>query len=606
MGGQAKQVRGLVLGSGVATTLVIWVPLMDPVQLPKMFLGGILAFWILGLLLSGFISSKEKKLSLGQWSVMSFAVGLLIAGAFTDVRYRALFGTFGRFSGGFFYLILAILCFAAMSSFNSNSVPRFRLILIILGSLMSFHGILENTGHEPFNWSYLYSPLVGTVGNPDFYSGLMGACAVAVAWFVLMTRKNSLRALATLLMVVQFYLIYKTHSVQGLVAFAVGISLLAITRLWQWKKQFGISAAVLSGVAGLFAVLGILNIGPLSSFLAKGSVNSRFDYWRAAFGMFKSHPIVGVGLDRFGEYYGQYSPQIQTVQGQMTDNAHNVFLQLLATGGLVLFIPYLFLLIVIGWTGFRAILRNKGVNQMTLMGVFSIWFSFLAISSVSIDNLGSTCWFWITGGLLYAISNPTVEEGSKHGKSEVKIKQTGRKAASKQELSYLAPVISLTLSLFFLLVTLPVIKSFSALAQLSGNRQSLDAAQYVEKAKTDVLIQPSNIDTLGQVASLVGGLPNYDLAIELSKSLNEKDPRSFYGNMVSAISYEKKSEFIEAIPFRIRLMEIDKWNTISMVELVKDYVAVADMANARLIATKISRLYPGSDAAKTAAGLVNA
>ena len=71
------------------------------------------------------------------------------------------------------------------------------------------------------------------------------------------------------------------------------------------------------------------------------------------------------------------------------------------------------------------------------------------------------------------------------------------------------------------------------------------------------------------------------------------------------MGYEGKKAYSYAIPFRVRLMEIDKWNTASMVELVKDYVGSGDLVNARLIATKISNLYPGSDAAKTAAGLVN-
>ena len=604
-GGQASQTRGLVLGAGVATTLIVWTSLADPVQLPKLFLVGLLSAWVLGVIIVGSVSGREKKFSLGQWSVLAFIVGLLVAGLLTDVKYRALFGTVARSNGGLSYLALATLCVAAMMSFNLHSVLQLRLGMIVIGIVMTFHGLLENSGHDPFPWENLYSPIVGTLGNPDFFSGLMGACAVATLWFVFVNKQVLLRVLGVLIVPVQLYLIYKSHSIQGLVAFAFGFSLIVITQLWQWRKYLGIGALVAVCIAGPVAFLGIINKGPLASMLAKSSLNNRLDYWEAAWGMFKSHPITGVGLDRFGEFYGQYAPQIQVAQGQATDNAHNVLMQLLATGGLVVFIPYVVLLVLIGWTGLSGVLKAKGQEQMNLVGLFSVWFALLAVSMVSIDNLGSTVWFWISGGALYAIAKPLVVAKERPEKISGNGKTKSYNVTNSQNINYLSPALSLVFVVIFLVLAVPAVKSSAALNQLNGNKQQLDAAHYVVKLKEAVKIQPSNIDLLGRVSSLAAGVPDADLAIELAKSLNEKDPRSFYGNMVAAMGHEGKKAYSYAIPFRVRLMEIDKWNTASMVELVKDYVGSGDLVNARLIATKISNLYPGSDAAKTAAGLVN-
>ncbi len=604
-GGQASQTRGLVLGAGVATTLTVWTSLADPVQLPKLFLGGILASWILGILVVGLVSGRDTKFSTGQWALFAFVGGLVVSGLFTDVKYRAFFGTWQRHTGAIFYMIAAVMCLAAMMSFTSHGVLQLRMALIFLGVVMSFHGLLENAGHDPFPFNTLYSPLVGTLGNPDFYSGFLGVCAVATFWYAIVTSSNLVRGLSVLIIGLELFLIMKSVSVQGLVAFAIGFTLISITRLWQWKRNFGISAVIVTCIIGPIAILGILNQGPLASFLAASSLKNRFDYWRAAFEMFKAHPITGVGIDRFDEYYGQYAAHIQVVQGQMTDNAHNVFLHLLATGGLVLFIPYVALLVVIGFTGFRAILKSKGLDQMTLVGIFSLWFGLLAVSLVSIDNLGSTIWFWIVGGALYAISHAPIVATVPHGKSITKVKNPTRKITQKQNLNLLTPALSLILSLSFLLFAFPEVRSASALYKLTANAENLNGAEYAAKLKEAVLIQPSNIDVLGRVASLAGGVSNYDLAIELSKALNEKNAMSYYGNMVAAISYERKKEFTQAIPYRIRLTEIDKWSTSNMVELVKDYVAISDLVNARLIATKISTLYPNREDATTALGLVN-
>ncbi len=602
-GGQAAQTRGLVLGAGVSTSLIVWTSLADPVQLPKFLLVGLFSAWVLGVIIVGSVSGREKKFSLGQWLILAFIAGLLVAGLFTDVKFRALFGTAARSNGGLSYLALAILCAGAMMSFNLHGILLLRFSLVVVGAILSFYGLIQNAGVDPILWVNKYGPIIGTLGNPDFYSGFVGACTVATLWFVFVNKQILSRVLGILILPVQLYLIYKSHSIQGLVAFALGFSIIVITQLWQWRKYLGVSAVVAVSITAPLAFMGILSKGPLASLLAKSTLNNRLDYWQAAWRMFTSHPITGVGLDRFGEYYGQFAPQIQVAQGQSTDNAHNVLLQLLATGGLVVFIPYLALLILIAWTGLAGILKAKGQEQMNLVGLFSVWFALLAVSLVSIDNLGGTVWFWITGGALYAVAKPLgiAEVGAKKALDKKKLPVT----ANDQNIKFLTPALSLMLVVAFLILAVPTMRSSAALGQLVGNRQQLDASHYVEKLKEAIQIQPTNIDVLGQASNLAGGVPDADLAIALAKLLNKKDPRSFYGNMIAALSYEGKKAYSYAIPFRVRLMEIDKWNTASMIELVKDYVGAGDLVNARRIATKISGLYPGSDAAKTAAGLVN-
>ncbi len=600
---RASQMRILVLIASLSTTLFVWPPLADPINVPKMVVLTILSAWILGSVISHFISSRDERMTLGQWAVVGFATGVLIAGLLTDVKYTAFFGALQRNDGAFSYMALAVLSFAAMMSFASSDIRQIRIWLLVVGVVLTIHGSLQTFGHDPFSWVLLYNPVIGTLGNPDFFSGIMAAAAIASFWLVLVEKKNWVRGLGILLLLVEIFLLKRCGSMQGLAAFGVGFSILAVAKIWQIHRRMGIIACVIVGLSSLPAFFGILNKGPLASRLYRGSVQSRIDYWHAALGMFKSHPFAGIGLDRFGENYGQFAPRVQIVPGQMADNAHNVFLQLAATGGLLVILPYLFLIFLIFSTAIRTIKNLTGGPQLELIALFSIWFSLLLISSISVDNLGVAVWFWVTGGALYGISRHFSEEGRKpipKHKSGSSIKQTKLPAES----SAFAVIVSFVLSVLMLIVMVPAWRSSSVLMELQRYRGGWSKTQFVDKIHEATDIQPSNIQLRIALAdiSLRGSL--IDLGLELTKSIIKQDPRSRNGNYLAAIAYEMAKKYELAIPYRLKLMKIDQWNTNNMYQLATDYIQVKDLDSARKIASRISQLYPNSAEAKTAEQLV--
>jgi O-antigen ligase len=52
-------------------------------------------------------------------------------------------------------------------------------------------------------------------------------------------------------------------------------------------------------IAGFFAIAGILNKGPLASFLYSYTVDLRGEYWKAGINMGLANPILGVGVDSY-------------------------------------------------------------------------------------------------------------------------------------------------------------------------------------------------------------------------------------------------------------------------------------------------------------------
>jgi len=122
--------------------------------------------------------------------------------------------------------------------------------------------------------------------------------------------------------------------------------------------------------------------------------------------MLKDNLIFGVGIDSFGDYYRNY----RTIEGVAfrstpmsgTNNAHNTLMQIGATGGLVLLIAYLALII---FTGYRAVVAlRKSDDKILISGIFSIWIAFQLQSLVSIDQIGLVVWGWASAGCLVSLS----------------------------------------------------------------------------------------------------------------------------------------------------------------------------------------------------------
>ena len=598
---QAQKTRRLLLITGTLVTFAFWFPLEDPINIPKMFLLLTFTAWISATTLVSYWYQRAKSLAAGEWALCAFTLGLLLAALLTDVRFTAFFGASHRNDGALSYLALAALAFTAMNSFDLKSIHQVRVTLVIVGALLTVYGLLQTTGHDPFNWNNLYNAVFGTLGNPDFFSGLVGVFAVATVWLLLVETELWLRISGIVLLLLELFVVRRSGSFQGLLIFAVGAAILLLVKIWQLHKRFGLISAIVALLGGILVFLGTFSQGPLASIVYRASFQSRKDYWYAAFGMFKAHPLTGVGLERFAENYPQFAPQIQVVQGQGTDNAHNVILQLLATGGLLVVLPYLFLFGVILWTALRTIKSSSGREQIDIAALFSIWFSLFLISFISIDNLGVTIWYWLLGGALYAITRPRGLESVSLTK---KNKGKSTRQSKEDYSSYVAPIASLLLTIVALTLMVPIVRTSGAIYSLSGNSGGFTKEQFVAKLIEVSNGFPRNAQTFTTAADLSLRVSDPEQALKFTKVVLEKDPKSQTGNLLSALAHELSEKYELAIPFRLRLMKLDPWNIGNMLQTVKDYVALKDIPNAQAVAEKISTLNPGGPEDVAAAALI--
>ena len=78
--------------------------------------------------------------------------------------------------------------------------------------------------------------------------------------------------------------------------FLIGATVIILVKLWLTNKRYGQIGLAIAAIAGTPVALAVINVGPLASKLYQGTLKNRFDYWNAAMGMFKDHPIFGVGI----------------------------------------------------------------------------------------------------------------------------------------------------------------------------------------------------------------------------------------------------------------------------------------------------------------------
>jgi len=442
-----------------------------------------------------------------------------------------------------------VLTFAGMSFFGVSNTKLVRGAFLVVGGFLTFYGLIQTSGHDPMPWILVYGPVIGTLGNPDFVSGLLGVASIATLWILFVKRELTYRISASVFLLLELFIIGKTGSIQGYIGLGAGLTLLAIARLWQLQKKMGIAALSVAGLGGVLMLLGLLNKGPLASRLYQTTLRNRLDYWHAAWNMFSAHPVTGVGFERFGEYYFRYAPVVQIVPGQATNNAHNVFMQFLATGGLLIMVPYIFLLGVIAWTAFRGVLASRGEVQIGVVALSSIWVALLLVSTISIDNLGVAVWFWISGGVLYAVSRDVL------GKGPVVAEVTGgggKKArqTTSESSNLVAPIASLAAVVIALVIVVPVWKGSADLARLAQNRDGLRHPEYITQVKVLAKSATKNVQSMVTLSNLAWNAGDPELALTLAKQAQAKDPHSYYGYQFIVQAAETLGRYSEALAAR--------------------------------------------------------
>jgi len=473
------------------------------------------------------------------------------------------------------------------------------------GSALAIYGLIQNSGKDFIKWNNPYNNIIGTLGNPNFAAAMMAVMLVISFSIIFISGINRYFKLANLILVLfLIYVIYLSNARQGLVSLAIGVGFFILVLIVSLNKKIGLLSFLLAIFIAALSILGMLQVGPLKEYLYKSSVSVRGFYWRAGYQMFIDHPLTGVGVDRYGVYFKQY----REVQYPLnygfnlnSTNAHNVPIQLFATGGIFVGIFYLLTISFIFYRGIYAIKKFAGSERIKIAGIFSAWLTYQAQSIISIDNTGISVWGWILGGIIIGLS--TSEEPN-----NILQYRNNHKMTSKQiSLSLGQPVISGFLALLAIIISSMLYRgedaTFKTRSIYPQNSQAVSQAMATEvfdrtnKSLNTPLIEPYYKLKLADY--LFAYSKNIE-AISVVDELLRSDPVNLDYLSVRAGIAENASDWNKAISIRILIIKHDPWNATNYYRLGLNYKQIKDFKNMNIMREKIISFAPNTAEAASA------
>jgi hypothetical protein len=241
-----------------------------------------------------------------------------------------LYGSYGRNTGFVTYLVLLFISIVALTLTERSSFQRIIWGLQIAGVINVLYCLWVISFGDFIGWNNPYKNILGLFGNPNFISAFLGMFITTILALVAApTTTWKVRLIGILLSLIAFYEIVDSHSIQGIVVTGGGIAIVGFFAVRSYFKSKIISGFYLLSVAvlGILAIMGALQKGPLS-FIYKTSVSLRGAYWNAGITMGMDHPVTGVGMDAYGDWYRRArSENAATVlpgPNVFTNASHNV------------------------------------------------------------------------------------------------------------------------------------------------------------------------------------------------------------------------------------------------------------------------------------------
>ena len=410
MGGRA--LSWLVQGALIAVPLVlITAPTKFAIPLPKLVV--LLSVAVVCLAWAGYrLLSQPDGVAVvnrGTASSAQLRNALLLLCSALIVRvllqrssYLSLWGETGRHIAALLYLSVAIIAITLLALRPQITAHRLHNLHLLVGLLTAGYAVLQMLALDPITWN-LHGP-ISTFGNIDQSSSWFSIVAVSAGVGALQQeRPRNQRILSAVLMVVSIWVVIVLYRRpwrvdQGGILLAVGLLALSVRfRAGGWLRKnprFSIPVIVIAvGIAG-YAVVKVLPTNGLQH---------RIWLWRTAYQMFASHPFVGVGLARYGALYQQFRMTGEVRQfgaDSFSDDAHGVLAQMLATGGLLVTIPYVLVALAMLQAAVRTLARPvlepaSSKDAMALVCVL-YWMQ----TGAAPEMTGLSIWGWCAGALV--------------------------------------------------------------------------------------------------------------------------------------------------------------------------------------------------------------
>lgn len=402
----------------------------------KMLFVYILTVVIVGFWLIRMIAARKILLQKTPFDIplVLFLFSQIIATVFSIDQHVSIFGYYSRFHGGLLSMICyTFLFYAFVSNRDVLKIPKLLTAMLITGSLVAGYGILEKFGVDSHMWVQdVQARVFSTFGQPNWLAAyLIVLLPIAMHRLLYITKKannetrqiknNPIPFIGSLdhwyywLIGLLFYTcLLFTKSRSGFLGFWIGNALFtgllfAKNKDIFWDTYFK-SLLILNG---LFLLLNFFLTTPFTQYnrivtietfnaqhetvpeavptgtsvIEVGITDSgdlRRIVWKGAVDIIKHYPLFGTGPETFAFAYYKFRPVEHNLTSEwdfLYNRAHNEFLNIAATSGLIGLGSYLLLISMVYIHGLRMFFAAEENRSKLLIAALLASFTAMHVSN---------------------------------------------------------------------------------------------------------------------------------------------------------------------------------------------------------------------------------
>lgn len=361
------------------------------------------------------------------WAFLGFTLAFTLATITSVNPFISFWGTLERMGGLFsfwHYFVFYVILVAVLRT--KEDWLTFLKITVVVGLLSAFYGFGQKTNISFFIGSGDRARIFGTIGNAALFAGYQIFNVFLALMLGLTEARKSWRNfyfIAAFLMSVAVFMTAVRGSVLGL---GVGLVLFAALYFFETNSKVAKKVfTILVGLAVIFAaaVLFLRNTSFIknSSYLnritdfstSSYTVQTRFWAWQAGLKGWRDsaqHIVVGWGPENFNIPFSKYfNPKFFNGPGSETlfDRAHNMFIEILVTMGLVGELAYLYIYYVI-FTNLWQI-KKKPETRVLAWGLISMTVAYIIHNSFIFDTSANFLVFFSILGFMAWLSRSAPE-----------------------------------------------------------------------------------------------------------------------------------------------------------------------------------------------------
>lgn len=422
--------------------LIIFSQFLSPFHFGKVIIfrslvEAMLVFYIILVLKNKIYLPKVNKIF---WTFLAFTGAFTITTLTSSQFYQSFWGTLERMGGlwTFWHYFIFFIILISVFRKREDWIWLSRLVVGV-GILSALYGFGQKTNISFFIGSGDRARIFGTIGNAALFAGYQ-----LLVFFLSLTLffKKDNRLVEKWLYgaaVILCGTAVMMTAVRGSLL-ALGVSVLIFALFYVWHFYRSIAKKFTLGLAGiaLILILGALvlrntslvkNSGYLKRVtdfsLSNYTVETRFWAWQAGLKGWSSSVktvAVGWGPENFNIPFSiNFNPKFFTGLGAETlfDRAHNMFVEVLVTMGLIGFLAYVSIFAAIFYC-LRKIYKRGG-NHLLAGGLTALFVVYIIHNSFIFDTSANFITFFMLLGFIYFLNEePTLLENKNSGTPVIK------------------------------------------------------------------------------------------------------------------------------------------------------------------------------------------